>query len=101
MNNNVSMKILEAVKDNNKDIFYLCDECIGKKYVYTECDDDEHTCQNCGEDAYFKAVKADTEVGQVAREILDWVGNYYGSQEMESPSYDIIELAKFLVSKKK
>ena len=74
---------------------YFCDECINEEYV--SIDSEEHTCSNCGNEAYFKAIKANTKAGAMATKILNWIGDNYGSQEMENPSYDILELAQYLV----
>lgn len=78
---------------------YLCDECIDETYVSIEAED--HDCQNCGNEAYFKAIKADTPSGQLATKILDWIGDNYGEQEQGNPCYDIISLAEYLIKEVK
>ena len=74
---------------------YLCDECIDETYISIESEG--HVCQNCGNEAYFKAIKANTLAGVMTGKILNWIGDNYGGQEMENPSYDIISLAQYLV----
>ena len=78
---------------------YLCDECIDETYVSIEVEDE--VCESCGEEAYFKAIKADTKAGEIASKILDWIAKNYGVQEMQKPSYDIISLAQYLAKEVK
>lgn len=78
---------------------YLCDECIDETYI--GFNSEGHTCVHCGNEAYFKAVKADSKVGIIVSIILNWIGDNYGSQEMDDPSYDIISLVQTLVKEVK